>query len=202
LTLVGLLVGLFLSRNAKDTHDAANYLPNLLCILLSGLGATLWCRDSLKPALNDGHVTIYRMWSDSFFHAREISGFSQSHGLGTLFDIQMSGALSTPYHYASYVTPAAVLSLTDSHAYEVLASFMLPFGIFLTGLAAFSLAGSIWGVWPGLAATVAVVLLPDAYQQGFGNKFLSYNLLQQVAPGRSLWGRLPDACVDICVRRV
>jgi hypothetical protein len=52
----------------------------------------------------------------------------------------------------------------------------------LTGLAAFSLAASVWGRWPGLAATLAVTLLPDAYQQGFGTKWLSYHFFVQVAP--------------------
>ena len=182
LTTCGLLLALFLPRRANDSPKPASYLPNLLCILLSGMGATLWCTDSLKPALSDGHVTIYQMWIDCFFHARQISAFSHSHGLRSLSDFRMSGAPVVPYHYASYATPAAVLALTDSSALDVFASFMLPFGILLTGVAAFSLAGSIWGIWPGLAATIAVVLLPDAYQQEFGNKYLSYHFLQQVAP--------------------
>ncbi|PKO60601.1 MAG: hypothetical protein CVU24_12330 [Betaproteobacteria bacterium HGW-Betaproteobacteria-18] len=65
-------------------------------------------------------------------------------------------------------------------ALEVYSSFQLPLGIFLVGLAAFSLIASIWGGWPALAAAAAVVLLPDAYQQGFANRYLSYNFLTQV----------------------
>jgi hypothetical protein len=72
-------------------------------------------------------------------------------------------------------------------------SFLVPFGIFVTGLAAFSLAGSVWGAWPGLAAMLAVTLLPDAYQQGLGNKWLSYNFFQHAAPG----GSYGVACVAI-----
>ena len=183
LTAGGLSIALFCPECGIYAPATAIYLPNLLCVLVSVLAATLWCADSLQPAIHDEHVAIYQTWPDSFFHAREISAFSHAHGMRSVSDIQMSGAAAASYHYAIYLMPAAVLSLTDSNAYEVFASFMLPFGIFLTGLAAFSLAASLWGEWPGLAATVALVLLPDAYQQGFANKFLSYNFLQQVAPG-------------------
>jgi hypothetical protein len=193
LTACGSFIALFCPGRPKATPELVNYLPNILCILVSGAAATLWCMDSLRPAIDDGHLTIYQMWPDGFFHAREISAFSQSHGVRTVSDIQMSGAPAASYHYASYVMPAAVLSLTDSSACDVFVSFMLPFGILLTGLAAFSLTALIWGAWPGLAGTVALVLLPDAYQQGFGNKFLSYNFVQQVAPG-GLYG---VACVTV-----
>ena len=179
----GLLIALFCQGDRKDIHNRFHYLPYLLCLLLSGVGATLWCTDSLHFTFNDGQNTIFQMWPDCFFHAREINAISQAHGLRNLSDIQMSGAPAATYHYASYAVPAAVLAFTHSSGSEVLASFLLPFGILLTGLAAFSLTASIWGTWPGVAATVAVVLLPDAYQQGFGNKYLSYNFLQQVAPG-------------------
>jgi hypothetical protein len=93
--------------------------------------------------------------------------------------------------------------LTRATAYDVFAGFHLPFGIVLTGLAAFSLVSSIWGAWPALAATAAVVLLPDAYQQGSANRYLSYNFLQQVNPGGMYgvaavalaWMMLFDGCL-------
>ena len=73
--------------------------------------------------------------------------------------------------------------------------FLLPFGILLSGLAALSLADSVWGRCAGIAATLAVTLLPEAYQQGFGNKWLSYHFLQQAAPD-GLYG------VALCCDRV
>ena len=77
------------------------------------------------------------------------------------------------YHYASYAVPAAVDALTRSGAYEVFASFLLPVGVLLTGLAAFAFGGGVFGRWPAVAASAALLLVPDAYQQGFGNKYLS-----------------------------
>ena len=189
----GLLL-LFISPGVtSDIREPVDYLPDFLCLLLSGIAATFWCADSLRPVVTEGPNAVYQSFIDTFFHSRQLSSFAQSHGLKTISDIRMAGLSPRLYHYASYMAPSAVMSCTNSSAYATFVSFLVPFGMLLTGLAAFSLAGSIWGAWPGIAATLAVTLLPDAYQQGFGNKFLSYNFLQQVAPG-GLYG---VACVAI-----
>lgn len=180
-------------RKTAACRGKADFLPDLLCVLISGAGATLWCADAFSPAASDGPMVVFRTWQDSFIHARFISMFSQSHGLGTMTDIQLAEAPLRAYHYTFYFLPAAVLAITDAGAYSVYVSFLLPFGIVLTGLAAFSLVSSIWGAWPALAATVAVVLLPDAYQQGFGNRYLGYHFHQQVGPS----GMYGVACVAV-----
>src|SRR5438105_14558939 len=149
------------------------------------MAATLWCTDLLSGVVRDGQNMVYATYGDGFNHVRQISSFAQAHGLKSISDMRMSGQSPPLYHYAFYVGPAALSFLTNSSAYVTFVSFLVPFGILLTGLAAFSLAGSVWGAWPGLAATLTVTLLPDAYQQGFGNKFLSYNFFQQVVPGGS-----------------
>jgi hypothetical protein len=134
----------------------------------------------LSSIVIDGQNTVFKFWHDSFTHMRIISTFAESHGWGSVSDLRMAGAPPFFYHYASYFTPAAVVSLTGASAFEAFVGFQLPFGVLLTGLAAFSLAASLWGAWPGLAASCAVILLPDAYQQGFGLRYLSYNFHQQV----------------------
>ena len=108
---------------------------------------------------------------------------AQAHGIGSIQDIKLAGSAAPIYHFASYISAAAVSALTGTPAIDTYSSFQLPVGIFLTGLAAFVLVASIWGGWPGLAAAVAVVLLPDAYQQGFANRYLSYNFLAQINLG-------------------
>lgn len=158
-------------------------LPGLLCILVSGLAATFWCSDSQPPLIIEEQTAIFQTWQDTFIHVREISVFAQAHGISTIHDIKLAGAAAPIYHFASYVTPAAITVLTGAAAMDVYSSFQLPFGIFLTGLAAFALIASIWGDWPALAAASAIVLLPDAYQQGFANRYLSYNFLAQVNLG-------------------
>ena len=189
----GLLIVLFSREVADHFHRPVEYLPDFLCLLLTGIAATLWCTDALAPFVTHGGMTIYQTFPDSFFHSRVISSVAQAHDLKTLPVILMSDHPTPMYHYAMYVIPAALSIFTKSSAYVTFVSFLVPFGILLSGLAAFSLAGSIWGRWPGIAATLAVTLLPDAYQQGFGTKWLSYQFFQQVAPN-GLYG---VACVAI-----
>src|SRR5271166_5653813 len=182
LVLVGLLLVPLLVRGGRQNiaPEATSRIPDLLCLLISGIGATLWCTDALSPIVVDGQNTVFKLWHDSFYHTRIISTFAQSHGLGSISNLRMTGTPPSLSHYASYFMPATVVSLTGATAFDAFASFQLPFGVLLTGLAAFALAASLWGPWPGLAASCAVIILPDAYQQGFGNRYLSYNFVQQV----------------------
>jgi hypothetical protein len=189
----GLVILLLVPGIAKDNREPAGYIPDFLCLLLGGIAATLWCTDMLGAVASDGQNTVFPIFTDGFFHVRVVSSFAQAHGVTTLSDMRMSGHRIPIYHFAAYATPAALSFLTNSSAYMTFVSFLVPFGILLTGLAAFSLAGFVWGTWPGVGAALAVVLLPDAYQQGFGNKFLSYHFFQQAAPG-GLYG---IACVVI-----
>jgi len=179
----GLLLALLYRGAARESLATVDPLPNLLCLLLCGVGATLWCADLLTPPSHHGGITIYHAWSDSFIHAADINIFSKAHGLKSIPDLKMAGAPAAVYHYASYVLPAVVKAFSGTSAYQVFASFYVPLGILLTGLAAFCLVGSIWGAWPGLAATLAVAWFPDAYQQGFQNKYMGCHFLQQVTPG-------------------
>lgn len=185
------LGALFVRPGEGEVPDGA--LPGALCVLLCAAAAMLWCGDALNPEVKEGGNTVFQLWPDSFFHARQISIFAGSHGLATISDMRQAGVPAPVYHYASYALPAAVCAFTGSSAYDVFASFQLPLGVLLSGLAAFALAAAIWGEWPGVAAAAAVLLLPDAYQQGFANKFLSYAFMQQIGTG-GLYG---VACIAV-----
>lgn len=178
-------LGVVLSTRGRVRNRAVSTrrAPELLALVVSAAGATLWCSDGLTPLVREGSNTIFQLWGDSFVHARLISAFMHAQGVTTLSDIRMADAPAYLYHYASYAIPAVVAAISRSGAYESFASFLLPVGILLTGLAAYALACSMWGPWPGVAAAVAIVLIPDAYQQGFGNKYLSYHFMQQVNVG-------------------
>ena len=187
LALGALGMAAFGARLKPDLDDFDASLPSLLCILVSGLAATLWSTDSQTQPVLQGQTFVYQTWQDFFFHVREISAFANAKGAGTLYHFRMSDAPALLYHFANYLSASAISFATNTPAVQIYSSFQLPFGIFLTGIAAFSLIASIWGSWPALAATAAVVLLPDAYQQGFANKYLSYAFMSQVNLG-SLYG--------------
>ena len=178
-----LAAGLAARRWMPPSNEPGMELPSLFALVLCAVATTLWCSDGLTPLVRNGPTTIIRLWGDSFVHARHISAFAHAHGLASMSDIRMWGEPLFLYHYASYAVPAAVDALTRSGAYEVFASFLLPVGVLLTGLAAFAFGGGVFGRWPAVAASAALLLVPDAYQQGFGNKYLSYNFMQQVNVG-------------------
>jgi hypothetical protein len=177
-------VGLAIMRKRTLPIDAtpAEHWAGCLAIVISCIGATICCNDIQVPGYENGNV-IYKVWSDVFIHVREISVFAQAHGIGSIQDIKLAGGRAPIYHFASYLSPAAISVLSDTPAMQVYASLQLPFGIFLTGLAAFCLMGKLFGWGPGIAATVAVVLVPDAFQQGFQIRYLSYNFMAQVNLG-------------------
>ena len=164
-----------------------------MAIAIAGLGATAWCGDVQAPLQAQDGLAVFKVWSDVYIHAREISVFAQAHGLATINDIKLAGGPAPLYHFASYLSAAAVNALGGTSAMQAYASFQLPFGILLTSLAAYCLAGSVFGRWAGTAAAAAVVLLPDAFLQGFQNRYLSYYFLTQVNLGM-LYG---IACVAL-----
>lgn len=171
------------ARRPRAAGSAVDELPGLICIAVTGAAATLWVSD-LQPMMEiRGPLAIFRAWQDVFIHVREISAFGQAHGWTSMSDIKMAGAAAPAYHFASYVSTAAMATLTSTTAVAAYGGFLLPLGILLTGLAAFVLIGSFWGIWPAMAAAIAVVTLPDAYQQGFGSALLGFHFMSQVNPG-------------------
>lgn len=172
-------------RRGGTLHDAtaAEHLAGCLAIVISCIGATIWCGDAQTPPQTHNGITIFTVWHDVYIHAREISVFAQAHGIGSIEDIKLAGGRAPIYHFASYLSPAAISVLSGASAMQVYSSLQLPLGIVLTGLAAYCLMAKLFGWGPGLAATVAIVLFPDAFQQGFQNRYLSYNFLAQINLG-------------------
>ncbi|MFI0435323.1 MAG: hypothetical protein ACH350_06310 [Parachlamydiaceae bacterium] len=146
------------------------------------LAITAWCQDLLQPLIfEDGAATV-KVWPDYYFHLCEINSFSLSHGLNTMCDPQMSGAAIHPYHLASYVIPAAMVSATGTSSLVAYASLFVPLGMLLASFGAYALGNTMFGPWGALAGCIALTMLPDAYQQGFGNHFLSFHWLEQISP--------------------
>lgn len=167
-------------KGAGAETEGGTKFPELLCIALAGVGATIWCQDIQPPMVVAGDVAVFHAWSDMFIHVREISAFAQSHGLGSLSNMKEAGAPAQAYHFASYMIPAAMSASSGMSAVDCYAAIQLPLGILVSGLGAYALIASFWGAWPGAAAVFAIVILPDAFLQGFGNRYMSFYFLSQV----------------------
>lgn len=147
--------------------------------------ATLWSQDSITPEVVGPHGVLLKPWSDSYFHTCEIRLFRDARGIGSLEDLRMAGQPAWIYHHASYLVPALLAAVGGVSPFMAFASFQVPSGVVLTGLAAHALIRSLWGVRAGLAAVVALLLLPDATRHGLQNLTLGYHWLQQIAPAGS-----------------
>lgn len=193
LSFGGLIILMMTEKVEIRIYEDHRELADFLCVVFVGIATTLWCTDIQSQKNATGVQIVFTAWQDVFFHVRQISVFANSYGVKSIQDIGMSGVQAPIYHYASYLSSAAVALMSGVAAIDIYSSFLLPLGIFLTGIAAYSLIASLWGSWAGLAAALAIVMLPDAYQQGFGNRYLSYNFLSQINLGM-LYG---IACISI-----
>lgn len=160
--------------------------PMILAVALSLAAATLWSQDSIRPEIHQGDAVIYKPWVDSFEHAILIATL----GKPQLPRVEpgMGGTETTPYHIAPFLVPAALTAFTGVSAYQSCAGLLVPFGLFLMGLAAFLLVQSFWrereaqSGWAGLAA-VAVVFLPSAPYHGARLMFFDYHWLLSISSG-------------------
>jgi len=180
--LFALAVLLFIASRPSRLFDDA---VGLLVVGVSLVAATLWCQDSLRPVSEQGNLVVFKPWIDGFYHAVHIRIFGASHGASTIEDFRMAGVIARLYHYGVYLTPAFIKQASGLPSYAVFAGMLAPMGVFFTGLGAYALVGSFWGRWPGLAACVALLVLPDGVEQGMRDTFMSYHWLTQISPSAS-----------------
>lgn len=162
----------------KQSDDGVGFVVLALALV----AATLWCQDSIRPMSFQGDSVLVKPWLDGFYHAVHIRIFGASHGAATIQDFRMAGVPARLYHYGCYLTPALIKQASGVSSYTAFAGILAPVGVFFTGLAAYALVGSFWGAWPGLAASAALLLLPDGAHQGMRNTFMSYHWLTQISP--------------------
>ena len=158
-------------------------LPGLLCIVVIGAIASLWAREHQPVMHPRGDEVVFYAWDDIFIHVREISAYAQARGWSSMSDIKMLGSHAPAYHFASYMSTAALTALTGTTAFTNFGGFQLPFGVLLMGLAAFVLVGTLWSPWHGVAAALGLAVLPDAYQQGVPTAYLGFAFMSQVNVG-------------------
>jgi hypothetical protein len=185
----GLLVGLLVSlawwndkRTSARTLFVADSPAHAVFIVLCLAAVTLWRSDSLDPVTELPGTVVVNEWPDAFFHSAQIAAFASARGLGSVQDVRMAGARAEPYHFAPYVLPALLSSVTPTSCVEAFSSFFVPFGLLLTALGTYVLMSSLFGEWPAMAGSVVLTAAPDAFQQGLGNPFLGYHWLQQIGP--------------------
>jgi hypothetical protein len=168
--------------SARERRQIPGDAACLWVVGLAVVATSLWCQDSIQPTAEQEGAVVFKPWIDGFYHAVHIRIFGASHGASTIEDFRLAEIPARLYHYGVYLLPAFVKQAADLHSYTAFAGVLAPVGVLFTGFAAYAVFGSLWGSWPGLAATMALLLLPDGAQQGMQNRFMSYHWLTQISP--------------------
>jgi hypothetical protein len=169
----------FLPDHQRDPVSALG----LLGIILSLAAATGWSQDLILPTNSVEGGIVFKPWSDFFLHASIVA---RSLGDQTLYQVgnfEWKGFPAGMYHYASYSLASCLAKVGHVPAYDTVVGFWAPFGSFLTGLASYALGRAIWGPGAGLAALVAVFLIPDGAMLTIAHPYYGYFWLQHIAPG-------------------
>ncbi|HYP77712.1 MAG TPA: hypothetical protein VER12_17195 [Polyangiaceae bacterium] len=178
--LFALVLGLFFAAGRRELVRSES--AGLWLVALCLVAATLWCGDSIHPRSEQDGAVVFKPWVDGFYHAVHIRIFGASHGATSIEDFRLAGISARPYHYGMYLLPAFIKQASGIHSYAAFAGVLAPVGVLFTGLGAYAFFGSLWGAWSGLAAAMALLLLPDGAQQGMQNPFMSYHWLTQISP--------------------
>jgi hypothetical protein len=151
-----------------------------LAVLLICTATIIWSWQAIGAVPGLMHSGVFHAWQDYFIHAGEIAQFAQLGALhGT--SIFALGAPLPPYHYASYMLPAALCSLAFLPALICATAFWTPLGFLLLGFGAAVLGGVLGGSACGITALVFVLLLPGASHYGLHNPFFDFHWLMQIS---------------------
>lgn len=152
-------------------------------LFLTLASATLWTQH-LRPYLAErGTDQIFRPLPDGLTHAHFIGLMMTDPPLWQLGNADFSGLSIPLYHYVIYVPTAAFATWLEQSALDSVYAFFIPFGLVLTGLAAFCLGNAWWGPAAGLASLVGVMMIPDASTHGLRIMWLSYHYFIIISPG-------------------
>ncbi len=154
----------------------------LLGIIVSLVAATAWSQDLISPTIAVKDGVIFKPWADFFFHATIVARSLGTQTLVQVGNYEWRGFPAIFYHYASYSLASCLAKVGHVPAYITVVGFWAPFGSFLAGLASYALARAIWSQGAGLAALMAMSLIPDAWLLNVAHPMYGYFWLQQVAP--------------------
>ncbi len=169
---VVVLCDLVLARrsSAPAANDTAALIGFALCIALTAA----WCStpaSAYESVRTDGVLPV---WSDYFFHGGLISQFGDVRALGR-GSIYLADHPSSFYHFASYAAAAALAGLLDQPGLPLAVAAWLPLGFLAMLAGAYALGTRLAGAAGGIAALVAVGMLPDASNYGLRNGWFSFH---------------------------
>jgi hypothetical protein len=116
---------------------------------------------------------VLPVWADYFFHGGLISQFGDPRALGH-GSIFFAGQSPTFYHFGSYGVAAALAGMLEQPGLPIATSAWLPLGFLAMLAGAYALGERLADSAGGVAALVAVAIIPDASNYGLRNGFFSF----------------------------
>jgi len=163
--------------------ESSSKFYTILVVSLALAAATFWTQELRPYLVGEGVDVRLRPWIDFFAHAELVGQYCSDRSIWSMGNPDFSGERLHFYHYASYLLPACVSAWTGQSANDTIATFWIPFGFLLVGLAAYTLAGVLWGSPAGLAALIGVLLVPDSSTYGVGSGWYSFHWLVAISAG-------------------
>lgn len=156
----------------------------LVALLLCALGTLIWCWDIAGAARTFLHDGVLMTWTDQFAHASVISQFGDARAAGHQA-IELAGVPRPPYHYASYMLPAALAWPLDLAGLSLATSVWVPIGFLVLCAGAYTLGSVLSGPAGGVAALGALTLVPDAASYGLYNRLFGFYWYVLAGPSAS-----------------
>ncbi|HUK06374.1 MAG TPA: hypothetical protein VLX09_00765 [Stellaceae bacterium] len=145
-------------------------------VVLSGICVVcvIWSWQAICAVPTFRATGHFPAWSDSMY---------RSHMIATFAYFAERGDSVWPYHFLSYMLPAAISALASVQTLVTSTALWTPLGFICMGCGAYSLGGVLAGRLGGVASVAALLLVPDAAHYGFENAFFDFHWLQQIEAG-------------------
>jgi hypothetical protein len=147
-------------------------LTDLLVLSAICIVSVAWSWEAVRafPSLRAGGP--FPVWSDYFVQTAHVAEFARIGRPFTSF-----------VHEGSYMLPAALTALARMPAMVATTSLWPVLGFIIMGLGAYTAGATLNGRLGGVAASAALLLIPNAAYYGLRNGYFDYHWLEQIATG-------------------
>ena len=152
--VAGVIGAFLLGRNRPSAGWTDLALAALVALAVLALSVS-----TMASVVTLDKTGVFPMWIDAYLHAISIYGFTGTNGIPT--DPELFGATVVPYHYGSFLPPAALIEASGLDGLTAVAAHQVPLGLFVGALGLYVLVGQVAGRAAAMIALSMLVLLPD-----------------------------------------
>jgi len=178
------VLGLDFATRRHELRGAISRTQDAIGFLFCCAFTVAWCKEVAAAPKLLQQTGQFQPWLEYFMHAGVISEFGDERAIGR----GMIWLADTPlilYHYASYAVAAAFALPLNEPGLPIATSVWLPLGFLTASAAVYTLGTCFAGAAGGLAALLAVLVLPDPSNYGLRNGFFSFHWIIVAIPASS-----------------